>query len=77
MRHLWIRASIGCVLAAGIIVPTHGTGAEPLPAAFQVNGSGYYLVRLDIKAQTVFGLLFQQRGAWQTRFRPRDYALLR
>ena len=45
-------------------------------ARFGAGGLDYYLVRLGIKAQTVFGLLFQQGGAWQARFRPRDYALL-
>lgn len=38
--------------------------------------STLYAVRLGLKAQTVFGLLYRDKDGWRGLFRPRNYALL-
>jgi len=45
-------------------------------ASFESNGTAYRVVRLGLKAQTVFGLLVRTESGWRALIRPRDYALL-
>ena len=49
--------------------------ARPI-AAFDHQGIGYILFELGLKAQTVYGLLFESGQGWQARVRPRDYPSL-
>ncbi len=56
--------------------PDYNIAAAELVATMKWNGSKLYLVRLGIKAQTIFGLLYQAKSGWKGLFRPRDYALL-
>ena len=50
--------------------------AAEVVATFTLGKSTLYLVRLGLKAQTVFGLLYGGKDGWRGLFRPRDYALL-
>jgi hypothetical protein len=72
-------------LAAGgrpllVSFPDYNLAAAAPVARFEAAGPGanirYTLVRLGLKAQTVFGLLAATPAGWRARFRPRDYALL-
>ncbi len=57
--------SISGLLAAAQVVATVGLGKTTL-----------YLVRLGLKVQTTFGLLYETGDRWRGLFRPRDDALL-
>ena len=49
--------------------------AEPL-AEMRIDGNRALLVRLGLKAQTIYGLLVETEQGWVAQFDPRDYALL-
>ncbi len=56
--------------------PDYNVAAAQVVAAVRLASSTLYLVRLGLKAQTVFGLLYRAEDGWRGLFRPRDYALL-
>jgi hypothetical protein len=56
--------------------PDYNMAAAEAIARFAAGGRTYLVVRLGLKAQTVFGLLTKTPEGWRARFRPRDYALL-
>jgi hypothetical protein len=56
--------------------PDYNAAAAEVVATFEFGKSTLYLVRLGLKAQTVFGLLYGDKEGWRGLFRPRDYALL-
>jgi hypothetical protein len=56
--------------------PDYNLAAAAPVLAFEAAGASHYLVRLGLKAQTVFGLLTGGSGGWRGAFRPRDYDLL-
>ena len=56
--------------------PDYNLAAAEVTARFTLGPAILYLVRLGLKAQTVFGLLYEEQGGWRGLFRPRDYALL-
>lgn len=72
--------SLAMLLADGrpllVSYPDYNLPAAEVVAGFHSGGLGYRLVRLGLKAQTVFGLLAETPDGWRARIRPRDYALL-
>ena len=56
--------------------PDYNTASADLFASFVHGGRTYHVVRLGIKAQTIYGLLYQDDGQWHARLRPRNYSLL-
>lgn len=56
--------------------PDYNAAGADLVSAFVHDTRQYYVVRLALKVQTVYGLLFHDRGGWRARFHPRDYSLL-
>ncbi|MDH3283686.1 MAG: hypothetical protein OEQ13_03025 [Acidobacteriota bacterium] len=56
--------------------PDYNDPAAEVVASFESGGMRYHVVRLGLKAQTVFGLLYERDGGWHALIRPRDYALL-
>jgi hypothetical protein len=56
--------------------PDYNLAAADVVASLKMNGIASYLVRLGLKAQTVFGIIHRDDTGWRGLFRPRDYALL-
>ncbi len=56
--------------------PDYNLAAAQVVATVGLGKSTLYLVRLGLKAQTAFGLLYRAEDGWRGLFRPRDYALL-
>lgn len=56
--------------------PDYNTAAAEAVSAAKFGNSTLYLVRLGLKAQTMFGLLYRDAVDWRGLFRPRDHALL-
>ncbi len=56
--------------------PDYNLASADLLASFGHGGRTYHVVRLGIKAQTIYGVIYQDGGRWHARLRPRDYALL-
>jgi hypothetical protein len=54
----------------------YNSSSAETAASFESNGTTYRVVRLGLKAQTVFGLLVRTESGWRALIRPRDYALL-
>ena len=56
--------------------PDYNLAGADLLASFDLGGRTYHVIRLGIKAQTIYGVIYQDGGSWHARLRPRDYALL-
>ncbi len=56
--------------------PDYNLATAQVVATVGLGKSTLYLVRLGLKAQTAFGLLYRAEDGWRGLFRPRDYALL-
>lgn len=72
--------SVALLVADGqpllVSYPDYNLPAAEAVAGFRSGGLSYRLVRLGLKAQTVFGLLAETPDGWRARIRQRDYALL-
>lgn len=73
--------AVEALLADGVPLlvsfPDYNRAGADLVASFVDAGQRYYVVRLALKAQTVYGLLYRDGdGNWQARFHPRNYSLL-
>ncbi len=76
-----VTCNMFAVLLAGgrpvlVSYPDYNIRGAEVIASFENGGAAYYVVRLAIKAETVFGLLVQAGGQWRGLFRRRGYALL-
>jgi len=73
-------AGVEALIAEGLPIlvsfPDYNSAGADLIAAFTHDNQTYYVVRLALKVQTVYGLLFRDAAGWHARFHPRDYALL-
>lgn len=56
--------------------PDYNVAAAEAVAAVGFGAATLYLVRLGLKAQNAFGILYRDENGWRAVFRPRDYALL-
>ena len=56
--------------------PDYNLASAQVVATLGFGKSRLYLVRLGLKAQTAFGLLYRDKDGWRGLFRPRNYALL-
>jgi hypothetical protein len=56
--------------------PDYNLASAQVVATLGLGKATLYLVRLGLKAQTAFGLLYRDKDGWRGLFRPRDYALL-
>ena len=56
--------------------PDFNPAAAQVVATVGLGKTTLYLVRLGLKAQTAFGLLYETEDGWRGLIRPRDYALL-
>ena len=56
--------------------PDYNIAAAEVVSTIELGSATLYLVRLGLKAQTVFGLLYRDAVDWRGLFRPRDHALL-
>ena len=56
--------------------PIHAGTIEPGHFRFTANGETHVLVRLGLKAQTIYGLLVKRGDTWVPLFRKAERALL-
>ena len=71
-----IALIVGDAAALLFSYPDYNLAAAQVVATARLGESTLYLVRLGLKAQTAFGLLYRAEDGWRGLFRPRDYALL-
>ncbi len=67
---------VGDVAPLLLSYPDYNLASAQVVATLGLGKANLYLVRLGLKAQTAFGLLYRGEDGWRGLFRPRDYALL-
>ena len=73
--------AVEALLADGVPIlvsfPDYNTAGVDVVTRFVHGGQTHLVVRLALKVQTVYGLLFRSAGGgWQALFHPRNYSLL-
>lgn len=56
--------------------PDYNRDIADVVASFEYRDTTYRVIRLGLKAQTVFGFLYRTDDAWRASIRPRDFDLL-